>query len=343
MNLNLNHPLRRLYMAPEPGDTGGDRGDDFTPTDPDAGKGAGGDTEAATAAALEAKLTEEAAAAKATETAGEGGEGTDEEKAAAAADKTKGKDTRIPLARHKEVLEKERTVREGLERELAKYQKGAVVAEVSADITKLETSVGELEAKYNELISDGKTAEATKVMSDIRRTERELTEMKSDLKVEAATARAIETTRYFAALERVEASYPALNPDHEDYDPAVFAEVVEMKEAYQLKGYTPTQALQKAVAKELGAATAKQKDAVTVAPRVDATDAAALAAAARKKAAVDKTVATVEKTPPSTAKVGLPSDAAGGGLNAKALMSMDQESFSKVPEEVLARERGDIL
>jgi hypothetical protein len=41
--------------------------------------------------------------------------------------------------------------------------------------------------------------------------------------------------------------------------------------------------------------------------------------------------------------VGANSDSAGGTLNAKTIMKMNQAEFAKLPEEVLARERGDIL
>ena len=64
-------------------------------------------------------------------------------------------------------------------------------------------------------------------------------------------------------------------------------------------------------------------------------------AAERKKEAVKKTLDAVGKTPPSTTKVGMDSDKAGGALTAKDVMKLSQEDFSKLPDDVLARMRGD--
>ena len=40
-------------------------------------------------------------------------------------------------------------------------------------------------------------------------------------------------------------------------------------------------------------------------------------------------------------KVGMDSDKAGGALTAKDVMKLSQEDFSKLPDDVLARMRGD--
>jgi len=346
MNLNLSHPLRRRLMDADL-DAGGtdtgtvDRGDDFVPTDPEAeaaaAAGKGGAGEAAAAAALEAELAEKAKTKAAGKEPAEGEE-TDEDKA----DKAKGKDTRIPLSRHEAVLNKEREKRADLERQLAQFQNGKAVAAVNQDITASEEAVLKLEKEYATLLTDGEIDKATAVMLQIRKAEREMTEAKSDLKIQAAEIRAVERTRYGVALDRIEASFPVLNPDHEDYDEAIEEEVGELKSAYELKGLTPTAALQKAVKYIVGAKTVRQEDATTVTPKVDATDAAAVAAA-RKVAAIKKTVAAVEATPASTAKVGMDSDKAGGALDAKAVMKMSQADFAKLPEEVLSRMRGDTI
>lgn len=341
MNLNLSHPLRHRLMNADL-DSGGtgtavlDRGDDFDPAaaaaaaDAEAGKGAA--TETATAAALEAEL-----AAKAAEKTLD--EDEDEDKT----DKTKGKDTRIPLSRHEAVLNKEREKRADVERQLAKFQAGNQVAAINKDINATEDAVLKMEKEYAELITDGKTAEATSKMAEIRKAERDMSEAKSDMKIAAAVARATETQRFFTALERIEAQYPALNEDHEDYDPAVMKEVMEMKTGYEAQGYTPTEAMQKAVRKELGASTAAQTKVLDTTPRVDPAATAAALAAARKLAATNKTIAAVEGAPASTAKVGIDSDKAGGAMDAKAVMKMSQEDFGKLPEEMLSRMRGDTI
>ena len=322
----------RLY-DPEP-DAGGtgtavDRGDileqDVNPDDPD------GALAAAEAAKLDPKV-------KVLEAEIEADADTTAEDDTPADDKKK--NARIPLSRHEAVLNKEREKRAELERQLAQYQKGGEVADINADITAAETQVLALEKQYADLLTDGENAKAVEVMSKIRGLERQMAETKSDLKIQVAEARATERARYNTALERVENSFPQLNPDHEDYNDETMGEVVELMDAYKLKGLTPTAALQKAVKLIVGAETAKQEAATTVKPNVAEKD----IAAERKKDAVDKTVKAVSKTPPSLNRTGLVSDKLGGGADsAAAVMKMSQKEFAQLSDSALAKLRGDEL
>lgn len=250
------------------------------------------------------------------------------------------KDSRIPLSRHKEILEKEREQRASLERQLAQYQNGQQVANVNEEITALENSVLKLEKEYANLLTDGEIDKATAVMQQIRKAERDMAESKSDMKIHAAEIRATERARYSTALERVEAAFPTLNPDHDDYDEAAMAEVADLKSAYEMKGLTPTAALQKAVKMIVEPRTTRQEVATSSNPRVGEKD----IAAERKKDAVEKTVKAVGKTPPSLSRVGLDGDKLGGGANsAEAVMKMSQREFAQLSEESLAKMRGDDL
>lgn len=309
----------RLY-APEPGDTGAiDRGDNL-PED-----NVVTDVEDVKDDPRVKELKEEIDA--------EAEEAKDEEP------KSK-KDSRIPLSRHKEILEKEREQRASLERQLAQYQNGQQVANVNEEITALENNVLKLEKEYASLLTDGEIDKATAVMQQIRKAERDMAESKSDMKIHAAEIRATERARYNTALERVEAAFPTLNPDHDDYDEAAMAEVADLKSAYEMKGLTPTAALQKAVKMIVEPRTTRQEVATSSNPRVGEKD----IAAERKKDAVEKTVKAVAKTPPSLSRVGLDGDKLGGGANsAEAVMKMSQKEFAQLSEEALARMRGDDL
>lgn len=309
----------RLY-APEPGESGSvDRGDvlsedrDIDPENPDAVKD--------DPKVRELKEEIEAEEAK------------DEEPKAK-------KDSRIPLSRHKEILEKEREQRAALERQLAQYQQGSQLASVNEEITALENNVLKLEKEYANLLTDGEIDKATAVMQQIRKAERDMAESKSDMKIHAAEIRATERARYNTALERVEAAFPTLNPDHDDYDEAAMAEVADLKSAYEMKGLTPTAALQKAVKMIVEPRTTRQEVATSSNPRVNEKD----VAAERKKGAVEKTVKAVSKTPPSLSRVGLDGDKLGGGADsAEAVMRMSQKEFAQLSDEALARMRGDDL
>lgn len=330
------------YMGPVGDADGGggsaDRGDDFVATG-DAGADAAADAAAAEAAAAEALAAEIAAK-------GKGGKDADADvdadADADADDAKKGgkKDSRIPLGRHKDILERERAARREVEEKLAKYEKGGQVAAVNADLTKLENTVLQLEAAHTKALADGDGKLATQLARDIRQTERQINDAANDMKMQSAIAVATEQARYDVALERVEESYPAINPDHDDFDKEQLGKVVEMKVFYEkMRGMTPTKALQQAVIQVLGQKTAAQEKATEVAPRVTAEE----VAAARKKAGVEKTLAATSKTPASTGKIGLDSDKAGGSLTASSVMKMSQDDFKKLPDDVLSKMRGDDL
>lgn len=332
-----------LFRVADGDGAAADRGDNFTPTDDaadDATKTAADAAAAAQAAsdAAAAALEAEAQAAKDAKAAkGSEGEGEDDKDKDG---KPRNKDTRIPLSRHETLLNAERERRAAVETELAKYRQAETIAKTNADITKAEDELLKLESEYAKLLEDGDTAKAAAKMVEIRKKDRGIVEAKTTLQTEAATARAIESVRYDTAVERIEAAYPAINPDHPDFNKDKTAEVLELKEAFQVKGYTPTQALQKAVKYVLGEPkTAKEKEAVDTTPRVSVAD---QAEAARKAAAATKVAEATGKQPPSTAQVGLDHDKAGGGkIDGKAIMKMSYEAFSKLDEAALAEARGD--
>lgn len=335
----LNRMLARV-MAPmddHGADTGAAaaRGDYFVPTGSDAEP-----TKTASAAAdpgpdvdpEDPDADPDADAEAATEAAGEKPEGE------------KKREARIPLSRHKELLEKERAKRAELEGKLAQYQRGSQVADLNESITATENEVLKLEKEYATSLADGEVEKATALMSKIRGLERQMAEAKSDMKITAAEARATERARYDIALERIESAYPVLNSDHDDYDPELMQDVVDLKASYeQRRGLTPTAAMQKAVETLVGSRTKAQEKALDTTPRVTEKDVAKEKAAERKREAVKKTTDAVTKQPPSTTRVGMDSDKAGGALTATDIKNMSQSDFAKLTDEQLAQMRGDVL
>lgn len=336
--------LTPLY-AVEPGGAV-DRGDDFTPTGPDADEVAAADAAAAKLeadiATDKAKAKPEAKAAAPDPDAGLDPEDPDGEPKAEATDKPGKKDSRMPLSRHKEILERERAQRASVEAELAKFKLGSQVAETNASITESETSLLKLEKEYSQLMVDGEATKAAEKMGEIRRLERSIIESKSDMATQAAEARAYERVRYETAVERLEEAYPIVNPDHDDYDASKAAEMMELRDGYIATGkYGATAALQKAAKVLLGAATTRQERAVETDVRVDKEDVAKKVAEERAAAARKKAAETAGKQPPSTRDVGVDSDKMGGKLTPKAVMGMPQDEFAKLDSKTLAELRGD--
>lgn len=319
----LKFLLSPFMMYAVEGDGGGaasDRGDDFVPTD--------GDEAPETDKVEDDKPADEPEETKA------------EEKPAEA----KKKDSRIPLERHKAMLEKEREARTVLEREVAALKQGQQVAATNEDLTKREDSVIALEKEYTKLLVDGEIEKAAAKMAEIRRLERSIAEAKSTFQIQAAEARAYERVQYDSTVERLETAYPALNPDHDDYDKDLTAEVVELRDGYIATGkYSRAEAIQKAAKTLLGAKTQRQERAVEADVRVDKADVAKKMAEERATAQRRKNADTANKQPASMAQVGIDSDKMGGGLDAKAVMKMDQSQFSKLDEATLSRLRGDTI
>lgn len=324
MIVNRFKQFSRVYRGPEPGDEGsGDRGDTWTPTE-DEPKPEEKKVEP------ESKKAEPKPEEKKTEPKPE----PEESK----------KDTRIPVARHKEILDKEREARADVERRLAKYEGADKVAATNESITKAQDKVITLETEYNALVAEGKTKDATDKMREIRILERGISDQRTTLATEAATSRAIETVRYETAVERLEAAYPQIDPDNEAFDEELSKDVVVMSRAYvRDEGLTPTQAIQKAVKRLCTATTAEQKQAVDVTPRADKEDAKTLVERERRAEAALKAKEAADKQPPSTKSIGADSDRAGGAISAKDVLKMDQKDFSKLDEKTLARMRGDEL
>ena len=345
MIIHKLHPIFHRFMRPadDEGSTGGgaiDRGDDFTPTDDDLDTDAQGVGKPGTDDKGEQGLR----------TGGDEDGEEDDEEGDEKGEKDEAKDekgdkpntkskARIPLSRHEQILAKERERRAELEQQLAQYQRGSEVAKVNTDITAAETKVIELEKKYHAALGDGDIDEAAKLMREIRTLDAEISDLKADMKTAAAEARAVERVRYSVALERIEEAYPELNQDHEDYNPDLTQDVVDLKATYERRGLTPTAALQKAVKRLMGTEGRDQKVATEVTPRVKAED----VAKARKREAVGKAVDASKRQPPTSREVGLNSDVLGGGLNAKDVMRMGHDDFVKLSDDALAKLRGDEL
>jgi hypothetical protein len=350
----LIYRLLHAYLSPlKDGEdlSGLDRGDELTPDNKQAEPT---EEEKKLAADLKAKADADAKAkeeadAKAKEEADAKAKEEEEEDDPENPGKKRRVESRIPLARHKALIEAERAERAKAEAKLAQYEKGEDIAKTNEEITKAEDALLKMEADYTKLMSDGKTDEAAKMMTQIRRTERSINDMRTDLKTAEAESRAYERARYDTTVERVEAAYPQLNPDNKEhadeeqrFNPTLTKKVLSVAKAYQIDGMTPSAALQEAVKDLLGEPkTRQQKQAVEVTPRVDE---AAAKKAAREEEARRKAADAANATPPSNKSVGKDADKLGGGgtLSAADVMKMSFTDFSKLDEATLSRLRGDM-
>lgn len=333
MNPLLQKILNRYQKQADDGSDlpGGDAdyGDDFTPTDDGvkdvpAAKDDAGDEPAAADEDLRAAAEELE-------------EGAEEAKKTGTPKSGKGKF--IPLDRHEKLLKKERARREELEAQLSQSRAGQQMAQANEDLSRVEDELVAMEAKYNDLLAEGDTQAAAQLMTQIRRKNAELSSITAAQRDAEVMARAVEKVRFDEALDRIEEAYPELDPDSDEYDEDTYQDVYDLMMAGRQRGLSATKALQRAVARVMGAETTAQKRATTATPRVDEND----VASRRRGEAVRRNLDAARRTPPATHRISANNDAAGGALTAKAVMSMSEDDFEKLSDKDLARLRGDVL
>lgn len=303
-------------------DTPVDRGDEVKSPLDEAGKGGEGDDAGKDGAAKGDKLDE--------------GDETPEEKAEREkqeAEEAKKRNIRIPKSRFDEAQAKARQREQALLEEIEELKGGQQASATQKAVSDMKSKIEELQDKYEDLILDGKKDEARKIRKQVDAMREELVEYQTSVKSDAARKAAVDELSYNAQLAGFEAKYPALNPEHEDFDEDQTNEVATLLNAFVKSGTKRADALAKAVKYVLGAP-----------PEQKASDAGKVLAEQRAKAAREKAAEADKKQPPNSAKIGLDSDKAGkGGEQGIDVMRLSQDKFSKLDEETKAKLRGDEL
>lgn len=268
------------------------------------------------------------------------GEETAEEKAERErleAEEEKKKRIRIPKARFDEALGKAKQREQALLDEIEKLKGGQHASATAKAVKDMRTEIDKLQDKYEDLILDGKKDEARKVRRQVEELRDELSEYQTNTKSEAARKAAIDEMSYNAQLAGYEAKYPALNPEHEDFDEDKTDEVATLLNAFVKAGQKRADALAKAVKYVLGTPPAAGKSGDDGDKSKELAD--QRAAEARKKAAEAN-----KKQPPNGKDVGLDSDKAGGGKGGDVdVLRLSQDKFAKLDEETKAKLRGDTI
>ncbi len=190
------------------------------------------------------------------------GEETEEEKAERLrleAEEEKKKRIRIPKARFDEALGKAKQREQALLDEIEKLKGGQQASATAKAVREMRDEIDKLQDKYEDLILDGKKDEARKVRRQVEGLRDELSEYQTNTKSEAARKAAIDEMSYNAQLAGYEAKYPALNPEHEDFDEEKTDEVASLLTAFVKAGQKRADALAKAVKYVLGAPSAPTK------------------------------------------------------------------------------------
>ena len=259
------------------------------------------------------------------------GEETDEERAAREAEEAeaeKKRRIRIPKHRVDEMVGKERARAQALADELAALKAQQAQARQSADLGQLHDQIEKLNDEYEDLLMDGDKEKARQVRRQLQQLQSQYNEATIATRTEEVRRATLTNVKYEQALDRLEAQYPELNPNSDAFDHDRTVEVAELMEAFQLKGASKLDALNKAVKYVF-----RDVSATSAAPTPDRR-----AVEARKRAADAN-----KRQPPQAAGLGKPSDAAGIRGDGVDVGAMSQKAFESLTDEQLARLRGDDL
>ena len=138
------------------------------------------------------------------------------------------------------------------------------------------------------------------------------------------------------AANAMEEAYPVFDNDSEEFNQDMTNEVVELRDAFIMKGYEAVDALSKAVKYVVKDHDLDQTvdEVPSLAGKAKKTD-----ELAKKRAQVSRKLKAADAQPPE-----LPGESsAHHGEKAMDLSSMTEEEFDALPEATLKRLRGDIL
>jgi hypothetical protein len=259
--------------------------------------------------------------------------------AAPSAKEDEDKEPRIPKTRFDQAVQRERERAAAAEAELKKYRDRAAQQAQAANFEESQKKVKELLKEHSSLLADGDLDKASDVMEQVLQLRDDMTQARAQALAENTRNSTKNEIRYDATVTRLEAEYPEINPDSESFDEQAVRRVQMMVTGImQSEGKDAATALQEAT--DILLKPAKEaKGALREKPSEEAAE----AGLRRRQQQIDKNVDAAAKQPPSTAEVGADHDAAGGGVDAAAIAKMSWEEFLKVPDDELAKMRGDYI
>lgn len=247
----------------------------------------------------------------------------------------------IPKQRFDEAVGKERDAREAaerraqdLERRLNEREQAQIKTQ---EVEEIESKISELEETYTQYLLDGEKEKARDTMKEIRLAERQIARMDTQAESTKATNQALEGERFNLAVATLEAEYPELNTESENYDPELVEMILDKQRRLVGTGAAPSKAIVEATsfvmkrfAKPEAAAEETKPEGLGKKPDD------------RKAAQVSKNVDTARRQPPSMKEVGLDSDK----LGEKGMPDINQmtlEEFNALPAATKSRMRGDLV
>lgn len=232
----------------------------------------------------------------------------------------------VPKSRLDEVLAKNKAMQKKLQE--------ATEAEQKALENAPEYDFNAKEVEYQDLVLNGETEKAVDLRNEIRNAEKEQFMFEVQAKMGQTVQQSQEMTELQAKAAEIEATFPVLNENSADFDADLQAEVIDLRDAFTVQGYSAADALAKATNYTLAAKRPELLQPADAAPvaKVDPE-----LQAKKKTATVNKKLQAAESQPPAMK---------GEGSNSKGEKKIDlsllsSEEFDALPAETLRRMRGD--
>lgn len=244
------------------------------------------------------------------------------------AEKKSTKKPMVPKARLDEVLAKQKALQKQLDEINAANEKAEEAPE-SYDFDAKEV-------EYQNMVLDGETEKAVALRREIRKAEREQLEYEMRQEMSQTVNQDRQMTALQQAASAMEDAYPVFDRNSDDFNEDMTNEVVELRDAFIMKGYEAVDALSKAVKYVVKDhdLDQPQESAPSLAGKAQKTD-----ELAKKRAQVSKKLKAADAQPPE-----LPGESSSThGEKGIDLSTMTEEEFDALPEATIKRLRGDIL
>lgn len=241
----------------------------------------------------------------------------------------------VPKARFDDAVGKERAAREAAEARAAALEAQVMREAESADIKQLTETIKDLNRQQNKLLLDGESEKAAEIQDKVQELIEQRAELKSEARAAMATSQAVEQVRMEAAIAKLEADFPAFNPESDDFDQDLVDLVLaEQARMIRTDRVMPSKAL-------ISSAEKIMKKFAPLAAEPTGKGLGAAKGADRKAEQVSKNLDTARRQPGSMKGVGKDSDK--GGEGAVNIGTMTQAEINALPESTKAKLRGDFL
>ena len=226
------------------------------------------------------------------------------------------KEPMIPKSRFDEVLAKQKALQKKLEE---------VTNPIETVENEPEYDFDAKEVEYQEHILNGRTSEAAKLRAEIRNAERQ----SMMFEVQNRMGRTVEQSTELSALQAKAAelatTFPVLDETHADFDQVKTQEVLDLRDAFMVQGFSGADALDKAAKYIMGSPVQEAPKADPVQQKI---------AQKKQVSNTKKKIEAAEQQPPTLK---------GASKQEKKvdINTLSAEEFDALPAETLRRMRGD--